>query len=348
MGIVASSSLAGVRCPVPERVRLRGDWLEWRLGSARGWREGQPAEGALRAFLGLSGGAVADGAFVAFARRYGVLGLTVDGLPGVAATDPGASFPPRAGEGAAAWFREPIAGWRGYADHAKAVLLLAAALRTGRRLDAYATLLQAGFDRADLLVRVGPDHPPRPYGRFGTFGLVPLVHNVDRVGSEHWTTAGYPDREPAARQRRWLGHHVAATWLAHGALAPDLTWDGGPARMTLARSNPWLAPNRSVWPDDSLFAVLAVHIAESLTAGDLSACEDCGALFAKARAPRPDQPLRCPACAAAAHRRQKADAARRRRARERAAATPPPTPKLPQSPRTPADGGGRGSEETGG
>jgi len=271
---------------------------------------------------------------VAFARSYGVLGLLPDGRPGIAATDPHSSdFPPHHGEGADAWFREPLAGWRAYADHALAIVVLAAALRRGERIDPYTTLLAAGFDRRYLRLQIDDDHPLTDddrlaYGRLGTFSLPELVENLKRVGSEDWATEGYPVGGQAAQQRVYFGHYVGKTWLKHGSLSPDISWQQGPARLTLARSNPWLSSNLSAWPEDSLFSVLAIQIASEVCADHgLVVCEDCGALLRKERSPRPDQPLRCSECAEAIHRKQKTDAARRRRARERATrATPIATP----------------------
>ncbi|MGI8476596.1 MAG: hypothetical protein ACR2OO_09535, partial [Thermomicrobiales bacterium] len=71
--------------PVPSEVEVRGGRLRWRRKDGAAlweWDEGKPSPGALFAFMRLGSGS--DAAIVKFAEQYGVLGVTAEGLPGVA------------------------------------------------------------------------------------------------------------------------------------------------------------------------------------------------------------------------------------------------------------------------
>lgn len=326
----AVASLNGVRVAAPSDARVVGEYLEWRIGDD--WEAGLPAEGCLSAFAALAD--QTDGrAFARFARRYGVLGIVpngaMNGRPGCSTGD---AFPPHAGEGADAWFQEPLAGWRAYASHARAVLALATALQSMERIDPYRVLLAAGFARSTLSRRVDSDHPLTDedrtfWGRFGYLGLPMVINNLERVGSADPSVTAYSVAAPGARQRVWFGHHVAKTWLAHAAIAPDIAWTGGTPRVTLTMSDFSVRSGWHLWPENTLVSVLAVQLAAALCSeAGLVPCEVCAVPFEKHRVPR------CPACRREARNRRSARDMGRSRARRTLSPTPNLTPFLTPKP----------------
>ncbi|MGI8476763.1 MAG: hypothetical protein ACR2OO_10380, partial [Thermomicrobiales bacterium] len=86
--------------------------------------------------------------------------------------------------------------------------------------------------------------------------------------------------KPLAKQREWLGWHVAQTWLGHAGLVPGIAWrDESTATVTLRLSDPDALPF-SPWPVNTTFSVLAMQLAALLTShAKYPRCTDCGTPF---------------------------------------------------------------------
>lgn len=324
------SDLAGARMAVPARVRLGLDRVEWISATdddpTHWWREGEPASGALWAFIRLA--TEPDGErFVDFARRYGVLALTPQGRPSVSRQVPDADGPQQLDEPwcgfAVSW--EPIAAWRTYAAIARAIVYLAMAMRRGTPINARRTIEDAGLDlEADPFAhefsittledeRTRRDHVFNLHHR----RLLTLVETLDRPGRD------------LASQRQWLAFWVTHGWIAESALIPTVTWDSDRPQLCLPiGSHPpgidlaGLPPsgiNQFLRPPNTLFNILAAHLAAFICSGEpVARCSLCGELHPRTRAPRADQPAYCEDCRPEAERRRKREHASRRRARERA------------------------------
>lgn len=309
-----SDPLAGFRLAVPAQVRARSGRVEWR---GELW-PGEEVGGVLSAFLALSDETRAS-AFAAFAGRFGVLGLDATGAPHTASGE----LPPDTGDGSDAWFTERIAHWRVYAQHAKAVVTLAHALRRGDRVNP-----------ASVLAAVGLWPAPEPQSP-GLTGLRPyrlslLVHSLNES-----LATGKLEPRSGERQREWLANYVSRTWLASAALVPRIVWQGDEEpRVTLVSGHPYLSPGWQMLGTaeylQPLFGALALGLADAICDGRaLIPCQRCGAAFAPSHQRQvycaPCQPLREREAATASQGRR-----RQRRKAEQAVSMCTPT-------RTPTD-----------
>ncbi|HEV2066684.1 MAG TPA: hypothetical protein VGR08_07600, partial [Thermomicrobiales bacterium] len=220
------SDLALARMAVPARVRLGPDRLEWIPGTdedaTHWWREGEPASGALWAFIKLA--TEPDGErFVDFARRFGVLALTPAGRPSVSRQVPDAGGPDQLEE---PWCGfavncEPLAAWRAYAAIARGIVHLTLALRRGTPINAKRTIEEAGLElEADpsawkfQITTLGDERTKRDHiFNLHHRRLSTMVETLDRPGRD------------LASQRQWLAFWVTYGWIAESALIPTITWD---------------------------------------------------------------------------------------------------------------------------
>lgn len=238
--------LFGRRMPVAGRIGIEGDRISWSIGPS-GWGNGAPALDALGAFLTLV--RAGEGEMLTFMKEYGPLGIGADGRP--LALE--GSLPPmmkgtcqRGGAGHV----ESAAMWRAYSQHARDVIVLAGALRKGKRVDAERVL-----EPADQ--RQGP--PPE----FRWLGRAALVDNMENeiVPRPHHQTEHYQRRPRSLiSQRRWLANHVSDTWVKYGGLRPRIVWDEETNRVELGLAVDYL----SAWPECALFPVVALGIASSV------------------------------------------------------------------------------------
>lgn len=279
------------------------------FGEKNDWAAGGTGTQAFWEFLDLAGD-VPDERFVAFARRFGVLGLweyrTVDGykVGGVDYWVPSVidnimtphryqSFTgdeywaiERAGLLGAMY--EPIAEWRRWATWFRAVVLIGCDLR--RDLPA------SRKNWADL----GWD-----------FAFDP----------ERCSFAGEFSRDDALQRRYFVGviQHLLLRWAG---LVPVFRWDQTGPALSLAlggREAAYLSLRgmRARWPDNTLYPALVAQLLAVLTAGThIAACSRCGRLHPRERKARADQPAYCPDCREIADRQRKARSAAKRRARE--------------------------------
>ncbi|MDP9359196.1 MAG: hypothetical protein M3R02_28715 [Chloroflexota bacterium] len=314
--LAVADPLRGVRLAVPTEIRVREGRLEWRIDPD--WQEGAPADQCLWAFLRLADDK-GDAGVVAFARRYGVLGIGADGKPGTA----GGGFPPTIDGGESAWFSEPLQSWRAHARNAKAVLTLAMELRRGHLIDPRRVLKEAGFDRVTFDYPVEPPYfegdPPTATPYLRTLQLLEpkvFVNNMD-------PHAGQKGRMPKSLddQRGWLASYIGLVWLRNAAISPHVVWEGQAARMTLGLSEGRSLGYLSAWPPNTLFSVLTAQLAGVVCSGErLGRCDGCGQIYKGEQRPRADQPHYCGTmCRDEAVKRTKRESAARRRAQQKTA-----------------------------
>lgn len=316
----STDDLARSRMAVPARVRLGPDRLEWIPAADadgddwRWWREGEPASGALWAFIKLA--TEPDGErFVDFARRFGVLGLTSAGRPGVTPQVRGLSSTDQVMKPwhgcAVSW--EPIPAWRAYAANAKAIVYLATALRRGERINAGKIIEEAGLESDPT----GLSFPSPTWGDeltqsdyLHTMILrrpAHLAYNLDRPDHDHQS------------QRQWLAWWTTDNWIAPSALIPTIVWDSDRPQLCLPIGRALAGTHEYYWPPNMLFNILAAHLAAFICSGEpVGRCSRCGELHPRTRAPRADQPTYCDDCRPIAERQRKSKHAAQRRARERA------------------------------
>lgn len=308
--VSTTTRLDGVRLAVPGHLRLVGTGasssLDWSIDD--GWTPGEPVADALTAFLRLAN-ADDPRVYVRFAERFGVLGIQADGRPG----DPGASpgLPSPVEEDGVRWHLEPLAAWRVYARHARAVVILGDALR--RRVPALGPI-NAGKVLRDA--GMGDDAPletlpPAMAGIVVRYGTRSLVHNLDRAG-EHGLDV----------QRELLAHVVTSRWLDRSHLTPRLTWGGEAPGLDLdVTSFMGRSDDAGPWSPFALFSVLAGQLVAALSnAGRYARCSICGEFYMQSdRRARLDRSRFCgDACQLQGERKRKRESAARRRARERA------------------------------
>ena len=287
--------LARTHLAVPAKVRLGPDRVEWIPGTDDDpepwWREGEIASKALWEFIRLAT-EFDEQRFVNFARRYGVLGLTEDGLPSVSRTDPGLGGPGQLAESwngfAVSW--ESIPAWRVYAANAKAVMYLAMELRQGGTINAARVLKRAGPDSASL----GPQWPSPSWESDGTGGN--YTRHLLKRRPEFFLNLDRPGHN-CASHRKWIAGWVTNFWIAHSALIPTVVWEDERPRLAL----PIGRRSSSSWeygrPPNMLFNILAAHQAAFICSREpVATCGHCGTLHPRSRKPRADQPAYCAAC----------------------------------------------------
>ncbi len=312
IGVAVTSPLITMPLPVPLDIRL-GDTPEglpailWRwppptdeYGLRHAWNYGGTSAQAFWSFLDLADEPRAS-AFLAFAKRYGVLGLwpyeTVDGhrifglnhwVPSVTE---GVMTPDRyvilrsderyeiERQGLLGMMYEPIAEWKQWATWFRAVVLIAFELRNDR-IGTRSNWAALGWDFA---------FDPARYKDSSRF-----ISDV-------------------AMQRDTLVHHIQDRFLKWSGLVPVVQWSGKSIALTisLGGNDAVQVPQRGMrhdWPENCLFPALVVQLLATLTAGvHIAACSfpGCGRLHQRTRKPRPDQPASCDECRPIAERERK-------------------------------------------
>lgn len=292
-----TNPLPSMLLAVPEDVHIDADHLLWRLPDPD-WIAGEPPEGALRAFVLLADEASPE-VFAEFARRFGVLGLDREGESSLwRDTKPTL----RGGVGNPGWYGESVAQWRQYARNAKAVVSLAAALRSSDRpIDAARFLATRGIASEPL---------PLPAGPLMDRTVWWLTRELD-----HWGNAGTDPAAQLQAQRDWLLVYVSRYWVAAAALTPRLTWDHMAPRVTLASGAESLLRSGSLQP---LMGVLAAQIIDAVCgASDTMPCEGCGNLIDRDHGRR----RYCAPCAPKARQASKTASQKNSRAKRKTASS---------------------------
>lgn len=323
---VVSGTLGGrletLRAAVPFDVRTAADRIEWIPTGADGgsswWPNGGNAAAALGAFIKLAGEKRED-RFCDFVRTYGVLGLTESGLPGCGSTW-SMSGPPQLAESwqgcAVSW--EPLAAYRHYAAGAKAMVCLATALRHGqgrvivspRSVFSAAGLEvddQGVWDRTKRICQVWQGMSGRSWEEWWEMSNGSATHmNLHRLDPAHvahnfsYSVDLYGplnDSEAfASVQRQKFGLWLTDFWLKPAGLVPTITWTEEQAQLGLSvgkrRDDYW-----EYWPPNSLFRILAAHLAAIVCSGANTAiCSHCNEVYFPMRRPRIDQAHFCEEC----------------------------------------------------
>lgn len=326
LGLPVANPLHGQSLAVPRDVGLgdtpEGDpAIHWQepppldeLGIVLDWKAGGSPEQALWAFVELAHEARPE-RFLAFARRFGVLGLwpyrtptghkvagldyRVPSIPeGIWTPYRYATFEGRdAGKyweireaGLLATRYEPIAEWRRWARWFRAVLRIGFELkadRPGRRAEWAALDWDFWFDPA-------------------------IVADVAQATD-------------LTAQRRELARVIQGRFLSWSGLVPRLDWEGREPTLGLALGGwePMVRRRTSLqqdWPENCLYPALVAQLIALLLAGGPASCSKCGRLHPRVRKPRSDQPAYCPSCRLEAQRQSKKEWAARHRAALRGAA----------------------------
>jgi hypothetical protein len=300
VGLAVANPLRGQPLIVPRDVRL-GDTPEgdpallWRVppptddyGLRHDWALGGTPEQALWAFVELADEDRPD-RFLAFARRFGVLGLWPYRTPAghkvmgidhwVPSVPEGILTPIRytvfhtgderhavTAAGLLGMMYEPVAEWRRWARWLRAAIAIAFELRcgrVGRRRD---------WDALDWGFLFDP--------------------------TWHRDAARYA-RDPAA-QRRELANVVQARFLKWSGLAPVFRWVDRPAlSLSLGGREAILMRRYSMqqdWPENCLYPALVAQLLAFILVGEGASCTRCGRIHQRRRRPPIDGPAYCPAC----------------------------------------------------
>lgn len=282
-------------------------------GGARAWRTGGTPEQAFWAFVELAG-TTEPAAYLAFAQRFGTLGLWPYERPdgkkefGLDYWVPSASegiWTPRrytvitadffdafnrlkaAGRHAALY--EPIAEWHRWACWTRTIVELAMVLRRGQ------------------------------FGKRGQWEALGCGHYFDpdmwRIGLR-----GFPT--DIEWQRALFGGLIKSRYLRWSGLEPAIHWDGDRPAVSLTageRLPLWKrrASMQFDWPAHTLFPALVAQLLAVVTSGSpVAACSLCGRIHRRSRVARHDRAVYCDACRPEAARKASRESNARRRAKE--------------------------------
>lgn len=287
-------------------------------GVTQDWARGGTGAQAFWRFLDLArdDANVPGAEFVAFAKRFGVLGLWDHRTPKGSKIFGIDYWPPSIAEGIytpkvewdhVVYYRlkaegrhdeaerltqtryEPIAEWRRWAAWFNAALAITFDLRDGRssRVQDWTAL---GWDIA--------------------------VTVEDQRGGRRMVSVDL--------QRRELMRVIQGRFLKWSGLVPTIQWgDNGPGvSLALGGKDAIHMPRWSMqfdWPPNSLYPALVAQLIAVITAGPtaIATCDTCGRLHPRTRKVRADQPKYCDACKEDAIRETNARSAAKRRAEGR-------------------------------
>jgi hypothetical protein len=331
--------LETVRVAVPADVRIVSGRLEWIPVGKDGhwWPDGGSATRALDAFVSLAT-AQREEQFADFVRTYGVLGLMESGLPACGSRH-SLDGPPQLAEPwqgcAVSW--EPIAAYRHYAASVKAMLCLATALRETPRTTivtpeklfseaGIATDAIGSWDRVRQICQVWQEMSGRTWeewaeteiGHAAVMSLI-AIDPAHAVENFTYSTDLYGPLENPAEyadlQRQKFGYWLTERWLKRAGLVPTITWNEEYPQLGLSVGRR-REDQFEHWPVNSLFRILAAHLAARVCSGtNMATCSHCGNAYFPLRRPRFDQPHYCEGCQATApSRRTQRSRVRRRTA----------------------------------
>ena len=251
---------------VPEDICLAGDFLTWGwvpFSGERGVTYRQAKPGMLADFIRLD--CATDEKILAYARKWGILGLCQHGLPcshnqyrdglldGVQPCLP-VLVTPRPREGSAFRLLEPLAAWRMWSRKAQSIINIGARLNQGKiaRVEDWQVL-------------------------------------KDLRDSGLGETAYEPFMETVANARTELTRELDG-WISMGQVRPRIGWRNDRARFSLD----------AVSSGPNLFGLLALNIAVAIAAGEgekgLAVCSSCGSSYIPSRRPDPNRRNYCYQC----------------------------------------------------
>lgn len=264
---------------VPQDIQLDGDSLTWpwvppwvAQGDERRVTYRQAKPGMLADFIRLHG--TDDETILAYARKWGVLGLCEHSLP--CSHNQGTSGPsclpmlvtPLPREGSAFRLMEPLEDWRMWSRKAQSLINVGARLNQGKL--------------------------PREED-WQMFNVWPVEAACYLRRAE-----GEPFTETVTNARADLAKELDG-WISIGQVRPRISWrkdKEGKARFSLD----------AVSSGPNLFGLLALNIAVAIAAGDgekgLAVCSGCGHSYIPSRRPNPSRQNYCEACGRKAAQRE--------------------------------------------
>ncbi len=273
--LTITNPLAGARTAAPTEVIVEGSKILWRIddddrsGELRGFDLGGPANGALWNFIRLCNAAPTD--FADFARRYGVLAIRTDGLPGTSEVkDPGINLlPPFEMRNGQYWYVEDMEVWRSFAVGLKAIIVLAHETRVSPDLSPFEILASYGLNTLTWETFGLPsfhEEGMSPHYWIWMRFLSPdfVAHTVERLDPEH--------------RRAWIASFISRTWVLYARLTPVIRWENGIAHMHLSLGT----GDEGILPENSLFSILAAQLAAFVTSPRLermAVCSKCGEVY---------------------------------------------------------------------
>jgi hypothetical protein len=228
-------------------------------------------------------------AVLEFAGKYGTLGLCRHGKPRWHPPSGCINISPAYG-----WhgwpYLEPIAWWRRYTRHMRALLMVAAQIQSGG---------QGRDEDWDAIIAVNPPLRPRPDWPDGKvdadewfrFQIADRDHDATRLDFRdvRWES---PEHRPT--MERLFITHAAQTWLQYGKVELDVYWTD---------NDPHARSHFMLW---DLPAVLAVFFLAAIQ-GPLYVCAGCGSASRlddeRQRRPRRGTKFWCGLCGRAAQKR---------------------------------------------
>lgn len=324
--------LESLKVATPGDVRISEDRLEWIPGrtvdeESEWWPDGGYAAETMGAFFNLADETRPE-RIQDFARRYGVLGLSLDGLPSCGASHRLVG-PPQLQEGWQGWAVswEPLMAYPYYAAGAKAMLILGAALKHAhpeQPVDPWRIFADAG-----LVVRESTSLEPWERTRAicevwqRMLGMTwekwwkkhqnahINLHSIDPAQVAHNFTLNrdlydrhISDVEWAHAQRAKYARWLTDYWLGRAGLVPTVVWNDPTPRLGIS-----IGQGSDAWdelqPPNSLFRLVATHlVAVACGSPNTAQCSNCGQLYSSARKVRDDQPHYCEICRATAPSRR--------------------------------------------
>lgn len=276
---------------IPDEVKLDGDWLLWKpakfIGKRRMSVELEP--GLLKKFCALAD--APDERIASFAAKWGVLFLCEHNFPvrHLQELDYPSIFPNTNVNSAVTmpgyhvrdstpccwlqrlphnpdWYAEKLRGWRGWANHARAILSIAANLNMDKagKFDDWYTLTATGSDIAS------PNDPLR----------------IERARIMADDSKG-----GIVFQEIFLSSEVNQ-WLSWGDVRPAL-----PAFAVSTPEHFWDMFRLELKPNAGLFGALAIQLAAAVTrSGGFAVCVACGSFYSPTRKPQAGRRTFCDKC----------------------------------------------------
>lgn len=296
-------------------------------GQSKWWPDGSYAAEAVRAFFDLANETRPE-RIQDFARRYGVLGLTLDGLPSCGATNR-LMGPPQLQEPwqewAVSW--EPLMAYPYYAAGAKAMLILGTALKhthPEQPVDPWQVFADAGlvtrasndletWDRTRAICEVWQQKLGMTWEEWwGKHQDAQMnLHSIDpaHVAFNFTLNKNHYDRhiddaEWAHAQRIKYARWLTDFWLGRAGLVPTVVWNDVAPHLGISIGQ-GLGLQDVIQPPNSLFRLVTTHLV-AVTCGspNTAQCSNCGQLYSSARKVRDDQPHYCEGCRATAPSRR--------------------------------------------
>ena len=297
-------------------ARLENGWIVWDGDRAEGTMEYVSKDlGLLYDFVALS--EAADERILKFAQQYGPLGLCQHGSStghrvrgnfrcyAVQALR-SASQQSKSAEPIAV-AREPLTGWRRYAQRARGILKVAEVLRRGERPSSadWEWLWDAGSDnpKPNDIKRVAKlGYNPRTDARLASKAGVPvskprfkavgraLQYLLNHSKDGMLVTVALGRMDTVEAQKRKLAQ-VLNHWIDECEVGVSIAWETGPnIDVRLGLSDPYGRGNR-------LLIVIAVQLLCAVLRSDQPVfCSECGRNYPPFRKPRSGERNYCPEC----------------------------------------------------